>query len=369
MKTKQKKALKQPFYPNINVTFAPMMTKKQTNTLIIIAVLLIVGLTAAALYGYKAIFGNNVNTENVTYIYIPTHASYEQVIDTLQAHQVLKDIPIFRMLAQKKHYPTHIHAGKYKITANMSNNELVNMLRSGKQEPVKLTFNNIRTKEQLCQRISEQLECTAEELLQVLNDEHYWTQYGFTAENCMAMFIPNTYEFWWNTSANAWVERMYKEYTRFWNHNRNTAAQNIPLSRIEVSILAAIVEEENHMATEQPVIAGLYINRLHKHMPLQSDPTLKYAIGDFGIKRLLNKDKQIDSPYNTYTHIGLTPGPIRIPSIQAIDAVLHYQKHNYLYMCAKEDFSGKHNFAATLTEHERNAARYHTALNNKGIKR
>lgn len=346
-----------------------MITKKQIHVLIITAAVLLAGIATAAIYGYKVIFGNNVNTEDYIYIYIPTHASYEQVMDTLQAHQVLKDTTLFRVLAQKKHYPSHIHAGKYKITAHMSNNDLINMLRSGKQEPVKLTFNNIRTKQQLSLRIAEQLECSSEELLNMLNSKDYWQQYGFTDENCLAMFIPNTYEFWWNTSAAAFVERMHKEYTRFWNHSREAAAANIPLSLIEVSILAAIVEEENHMAAEQPAIAGLYINRLHKHMPLQSDPTLKYAIGDFGIKRLLNKDKLIDSPYNTYTHTELTPGPIRIPSIQAIDAVLHYEKHNYLYMCAKEDFSGRHNFAATLAEHERNAARYHAALNNKGIKR
>ena len=243
------------------------------------------------------------------------------------------------------------------------------MLRSGRQEPINLTFNNIRTKLQLANRIAEQLECNSAELLELLDNDSFAIQYGFNSENILCMFIPNTYQFYWNTSAKKFIERMYKEYQTFWDPSRRLICQNMSLSPIEVSILASIVEEENHLSAEQATIAGLYINRLHQDMPLESDPTLKFALGDFNIKRVLNKDKLIDSPYNTYLYKGLPPGPIRIPAPTAIDAVLHYEHHNYLFMCAKEDFSGYHNFAVTLAQHNRNANRYHQALNNLNIKR
>ena len=332
---------------------------------IIVAIILIIATALAGIRVYRLIFAGNV--ANNQYLYIHSDASFSQVLDSIYTKNILKDTCGFKQLAQKKNYPSHIHAGKYKISVGMSNNDIVNMLRSGKQEPVKLTFNNIRTKQQLAQRIAQQLECSAEDLLSLLQDNDFWQQYDLNTENCMVVFLPNTYEFWWNTSAEAFIHRMYQEYTRYWNSSRTALAESIPLTPVEVSILASIVEEENHLKTEQPTIAGLYLNRLYKNMPLQSDPTLKFALGDFTIQRILNQDKQIDSPYNTYTHTGLPPGPIRIPSLQAIEAVLHYEKHNYVYMCAKDDFSGRHNFSTNLAEHNRYAALYHAALNRQKI--
>lgn len=343
------------------------MKRFNLKSIIILAIIIALAATLLGLRSYRMIFGNNVAADR--YVYIPSDASFSQVLDSIFSKNILKDTCGFKQLAQKKHYPSHIHAGKFKISAGMSNNDIINMLRSGKQEPIQLTFNNIRTKQQLAQRISQQLECSAEDILSLLDNAGYWEQYSLNTDNCMVIFLPNTYEFWWNTSADAFIRRMYREYSRYWNSSRVALANAIPLSPEQVSILASIVEEENHLAAEQPVIAGLYINRLHLNMPLQSDPTLKYALGDFSIQRLLNQDKQINSPYNTYTHTGLPPGPIRLPSLQAIEAVLHYQKHNYIYMCAKDDFSGQHNFSTTLAQHNKYAALYHAALNQQKIKR
>ena len=251
----------------------------------------------------------------------------------------------------------------------MSINDLANMLRSGNQEAVKLIFNHIRTKEQLVQKISKQLELDANDLLNLLNDSVFLAKYNLNTQTVISIFIPNTYEFWWNTSATGFFERMYSEYEKFWNKERVSKAKEIGLSPLQVIILASIVEEENYRTDEQARIAGVYMNRLKKGMLLQADPTIKFVLGDFSIKRLLYKDLEIDSPYNTYMYTGLPPGPIRIPERSAINAVLNYEKHNFLYMCAKEDFSGYHNFAVSARQHAINAKKYQHALNKLKINR
>jgi UPF0755 protein len=209
---------------------------------------------------------------------------------------------------------------------------------------------------------------TNQEMNALLNDPVYCESLGFTPTTIKAMFIPNTYEVYWNISAENLIERMKREYDAFWTESRRELAQKIRLTPLEVSILASIIEEESAMTDEYPTIAGLYINRLHRGMPLQADPTVKYALGDFTIQRMLKEHLQVDSPYNTYLYTGLPPGPLRIPSPKGLESVLNYQKHNYLYMCAKEDFSGRHNFAVSLSEHNRNAERYHAELNRRGIR-
>ena len=191
---------------------------------------------------------------------------------------------------------------------------------------------------------------------------------GFTSQTIPAMFIPNTYEMYWNISAGKLMQRMKREYTAFWTETRRSRAEKAGISPVEAAILASIVEEESAATEEYSIIAGLYINRLHRGMPLQADPTVKFALGNFTLHRILHEHLNVDSPYNTYLYSGLPPGPIRIPSIAGVDAVLNYSKHHYLYMCAKEDFSGKHNFAASLAEHNRNAGRYQAALNRLGIR-
>jgi UPF0755 protein len=205
------------------------------------------------------------------------------------------------------------------------------------------------------------------DIANLLTEKSILQEYNFTKQTLPALFIPNTYQVYWNISAKDFLNRMFKEYKRFWTEERQNKAKAIGLTPIEVSILASIVEEETNNKSEKPMVAGLYINRLKKGMPLQADPTVKFAWQDFTLRRITNKHLTIDSPYNTYKIIGLPPGPIRIPSPEGIDAVLNYSKHNYLYMCAKEDFSGTHNFASTLSEHNRNARKYWDALNKRKI--
>ncbi len=251
----------------------------------------------------------------------------------------------------------------------MSNTQLVNRLRSGEQAPVSLIFNSIRTKQQLAGRIGKQLEADSVALLKLLNDKAFVKKLGFTADNILCLFIPNTYEFFWNTGPEQFISRMAKEYKRFWNEDRTGKLEKIGLKQSEASILASIVEMESTKNDEKPIIAGVYINRLKKGIKLEADPTLIFALGDFTIQRVLNKDLQFDSPYNTYKYAGLPPGPISLPSIVSIDAVLSPVHHNYLFFCAKADLSGYHNFSATLQQHIRYAREYQAALNKMNIKR
>jgi UPF0755 protein len=249
----------------------------------------------------------------------------------------------------------------------MNNLQLVRMLRSGQQTPVRVTFNTVRTQEELAEKISVNLEVSKEQVLELLQDSVYIRKFGFEEETVMSLFIPNTYEFWWDTSAEELFERMHKEYQSFWTEARSQKAQDLGLSKEEVSTLASIVQAESQKSDERPKIAGVYLNRLRIGMPLQADPTLVFAAGDFSIKRLTAKQMAIDSPYNTYKYAGLPPGPINLPDINSLDAVLNFEKHSYLYFCAKEDFSGYHSFAVGYDEHLSNARRYQRALNAANI--
>ena len=231
-----------------------------------------------------------------------------------------------------------------------------------------VVFNNIRTRDQLAERISLQLEAKSHAILNLMNDEDYVHRFGMNSENILAMFIPNTYEFYWNTSADQFLQRMKKEYDKFWNADRIRKARSIGFKPSEVSVLASIVQQETNRDDEKNIIAGVYINRYKKGMKLEADPTLVYALGDFNVNRVLNVYKAIDSPYNTYKYAGLPPGPICLPTKTSIDAVLNYIHHNYIYFCAKEDFSGHHAFAATYSEHCVNAKRFQRALDRRGIK-
>ena len=241
------------------------------------------------------------------------------------------------------------------------------MLRSGFQEPVDLVINIARTPDDLAEKISAQIEASKEDLNALMNDEDYLQQYGFDKRTILGMFLPNTYEIWWNTSADALFRRMHKEYKKFWNRERTGRAAELNFTKNQVITLASIIICETNKEEEYRRIAGVYINRLNQGIRLQADPTIKFALGDFERKRILKADTFIDSPYNTYTHDGLPPGPIALPTINAIDAVLKYEKHDYLYFCAKEDFSGYHNFARTLDQHNKNARSYQKALNRRKI--
>ena len=329
-------------------------------------VLVIITVITIALNAYKNIYKPNIN-EHSHYLYIPTGSDYSSIIQILERDSILKDIRSFKWLAEKKNYPNHVYPGRYRLDSLMNNNDLIDKLRSGFQDPVKVVFNSIRTREQLAGKISKQIEPDSLTLIKLLYNDSLITEYGLIQETFTCIFLPNTYEFWWNTSAEKFIDRMYKEYQRFWNDERKRKAAILNLTPEEVTTLASIVDEETYYSKEMPRVAGVYINRLRRRMHLQADPTLKFALGDFSIKRVLNVHKQIDSPYNTYKRYGLPLGPISIPSISAIDAVLNYESHSYLYFCAKSDFSGYHNFAKTLSQHNINARNYQRALNKERI--
>jgi len=307
-------------------------------------------------------------TDKVTYLYIDEKTDYETILHQLETQSQIKDIHLFRQLASFMKYPQNIKIGKYEIQPQLNYLELIRMLRNGNQIPVKLTFNNIRLKKDFVERIGSQLMFGQKALSEKLNDPAVCRSLGFDTTTIMSMFIPNTYQVYWTIPVNRFLERMKKEYTGFWTDERLKKAQAIPLSPVEVSVLASIVEEETAAQSEYPVVAGLYINRLRKGMLLQADPTVKFAVGDFELRRILNTHLEVNSPYNTYKNQGLPPGPIRIPSIAGIDAVLNYTHHNYLYMAAKGDSSGRHNFAVTLSEHNQNAEKYHQMLNRNNIR-
>lgn len=321
-----------------------------------------------AYYVYDILYGRAYRLNEPAFLYIDDRKDFNQLCEQLTAIASEKEVRHFKTVAQYLDYPQNMLTGKYSVTNGMSQMQLINKLRSGQQTAVRLTFNNIRLKPDLAKRLSEQLMIDEQEVLALLNDSAYCDSLGFTTETIMAMFIPNTYEVYWNTTADRLFQRMKKEYDAFWTASRRDKAQAAGLSPLEVSILASIVEEETAAPDEYPIVAGLYINRLKRGMPLQADPTVKYAIGDFSLQRILYKHLEVDSPYNTYKYAGLPPGPLRTPSIRSVDAVLNHTQHRYLYMCAKEDLSGRHNFAITLAEHNRNAQRYQAELNRRKIR-
>lgn len=338
---------------------------------LIVFLLLLCGSAIFTFYNfYQKVFSPNVSLEKqkTAYLYIPTDASFNDVMRILGEKHFLLKTASFEWVAELLKYKQNVHPGKYQIRAGMNNKELVLLLRSGKQLPVKLIFNTVRTKEQLAGKVSKQIEADSVSILKLLNDEIFLKTYHLTADAALALFIPNTYQFYWNTSAEQFLNRMFKEHEQFWTDNKNEKAKEMGLNPIQVAILASIVEQETKRDNEKEMIAGVYMNRLKKSMKLQADPTLVYALGDFTIKRVLDGYKDIDSPYNTYMYAGLPPGPICLPSIVSLNAVLNYRKHDYLYFCAKEDFSGYHNFASTYTQHLVNARKFQKGLNQRNIR-
>jgi len=319
-------------------------------------------------YGYLNDPNVIVNEED-PYLYIPTGSNFDTVVNRLERKGVLKNIEGFVWVAKRKSYPESVKPGRYKLINGMTNNALVNLLKSGRQTPVNVSFHYVRTIPQLAAKIARKIEADSSSLVQAMCNPGILSQHVLNEETCELLYIPNTYEFYWNTSADAFVQRMAKEYQTFWNEERKQKAAAISLTPSQVGILASLVMAEQSVhKSEWKRIAGLYINRLNKGMLLQCDPTVIYAHGDQPIQRVLLRHLEIDSPYNTYKYPGLPPGPIMIPEPDALDAVLNYEKHDFIYMCAKEDFSGLHNFASTLKEHQQNARRYQKALNQAGIR-
>ncbi|MDO5977276.1 endolytic transglycosylase MltG [Flavivirga spongiicola] len=340
----------------------------------ILLTIVIIGLVVAAFFAnfvYKAMLRPNTTFNNETaYVFIPSKAVYEDVRN--QLIPLLDDIDSFDDLAEQKKYTTNIKAGKYAIKKGMTNNDIINSIRS-KNIPVKVSFNNQETLEKLAGRIAIQIEADSVSLLKAMKDQSFLVENNFKETTALGMYLPNSYELFWNTSAESFRKRMLKEYNRFWNDSRKNKAKTINLSQGEVIALASIVYEESKQANEQPRIAGVYINRLKIGMPLQADPTLKFAAYKLPkykntiIKRVLNIHKKIESPYNTYKNAGLPPGLIAMPDISAIDAVLNHEKHKYLYFAADAKRLGYHKFAKTLSQHNANAREYHRYLSSQGI--
>lgn len=349
-----------------NTKIAP--TRKRMILTIVIGIMLVAALLIA-LQGYRWIFGPNISTPDAKphYIYLPNKATFDETFLLIERESILKNKKSFLLTVKLMGYSNTIKPGRYKVTDGMSNHELVSLLRSGRQEPVNVTFHEIRTFDRLAQIVSGKTLADSAEIVSLLNDDATITQLGFTKETIIAMFIPNTYQMYWNIEAMQFLERMKVEYNKFWNTERRQRAEQIGLSPIDVSIMASIIDEETNKNDEKATIAGLYLNRIKIGMPLQACPTVKYAMGDFSIKRVLDKDLLIESPYNTYQNKGLPPGPIRMPSISSIDAVLNAESHDYLYMCAKDDFSGYHYFSKTLAQHNRYSAMYSKALSARKI--
>lgn len=342
----------------------------------ILLTLVILGLVAAGVVSYliyDALLAPNTKfPDDNAYVYVPTDASFEEVHVLLEP--LLKDMGTFRAVARQKKYDSNIKPGKYALERGMNNNEIINTLRSANL-PVTVSFNNQETLADLAGRIASQLEADSLSLLEVMKDTAFLKEYGMDEETGLAFYLPNTYEFFWNTSAVEFRTRMQREYERFWNDSRLQKAASIGLTPLEVSSLAAVVQKETAKVDERPRVAGVYLNRLKKRMKLQADPTVIFAIRretgnhDTIIKRVLYRDLELDSPYNTYKYAGIPPGPITMPDISSIDAVLNAEKHNYYYFVANVEDFGYHIFAETLAQHNRNKAQYIQWINKQNIRR
>lgn len=335
---------------------------------IALAVFVVILLGFTAFNYYLKFFGPNV-TDKQEYLYIHTGSSFSDVYKTIREQEIVKDTTTFLWTAQNMEYPGKVKPGRYRLKKGMSNRSLINMLKAGNQEPVKILFQNVRLKQTLAGMVAKKLETDSVSIMNLLDSAAYVQKLGFDTNSVYVMFIPNSYEIYWNTSAEKFISRMHDEYQKFWNEDRKAKAAKINLSPVQVSVLASIVDAEALHDKEMPTIAGLYMNRYNKGMRLEADPTVIYANNDFNIRRVLNKHLRLVSPYNTYMNKGLPPGPISMPSINAIDAVLNYTNHDYIYMCAKEDFSGYHAFASSLSEHLTNARKFQQALNDRNIKK
>jgi len=302
-------------------------------------------------------------------LYIRTGAGLDEVIDSLEAIGAIEHAAGFRWLSERKNYTARVRPGRYRIEKGMSLNALVNRLRSGEQEPVRVTFANIAYVHELAGKLGRVLEPDSLDFLQAFMDPDLQREVGLNTETIISLFIPDTYEFWWTTTPEQFVKRMRRERDAFWNMERVRKANEHGLTPTEVATLASIVQSETVQMGDAPRIAGVYLNRLRIGMPLQADPTLKFALGLRDIQRVLNADKEVDSEYNTYKHTGLPPGPITMPEPRFIDAVLDAPRHDFLYFCARADLSGYSDFSKTYEQHLVNAKRYQKALNERGIRR
>lgn len=351
-----------------------MTTKKASSGgtlrkfIVAMVIILIIAIGFTGLNYYLKYFSPNV-TDKQEYLYIHTGSDFNAVYKTIQEQGMVKDTASFYKAAENMNYVSRVKPGRYHLHSGMSNRRLINMLASGTQEPVTLNFHNLRLKEEFAGFVAKKIEPDSTAIIRLLDSTSYVQQYGFTTDNVYTMFLPNSYQLYWNTTPEKFFKRMHANYEKFWTPERKQKAAAINLTPIEVSILASIVDAEALHDDEMPAVAGLYLNRLKKGMKLEADPTVIFAQNDFTIKRVLTRYLSINSPYNTYLHTGLPPGPIMMPSVNAVNAVLDYQKNDYIYMCAKADFSGYHAFATNVADHLVNARKFQQALNERNIKK
>ena len=340
-----------------------MSKKKILIPLIVFSTLL----STTSVYTYQMLFSPNflINQPDKMII-IEDNTDFKTLTNQLIEDTLLNDIISFSFLSKLMKYSENVKEGNYKVKMNMSNYDLISMLRSGNQTPINITFSYSRKINDLAQNISQKLKISEKELMDYII-KNGLSNYGFDSQNIIGMFLPDTYEVYWDITPKKLLDKMKEEYDKFWNSERIRKLKRVNLSKNEVITLASIVASETNKIDEADRIAGVYINRLRKKMLLQADPTLIFAANDFSIRRVLNKHKKIKSPYNTYMNKGLPPGPIRLSPKKYIDAVLNFEDHRYIYFCAKDDFSGYHEFAITLSEHNKNARKFQKALNKRKI--
>jgi len=351
------------------------MTNKKTSSghtfrkfVVVMVIILIIAVGFTGLNYYLKYYTPNV-TDKQEYLYIHTGADFNAVYKTIKEEGMVKDTASFYKAAENMNYVNRVKPGRYHLKSGMSNRRLINMLASGTQEPVNFSFHNIRLKEEFAGFVGKHLEPDSVSMIRLLDSASYLQQYGLTPDNVYVVFMPNTYQLYWNTTPDKFFKRMYANYEKYWTPERKQKAAALNLTPVEVSVLASIVDAEALHDDEMPAIAGLYLNRLKKGMKLEADPTVIFAEHDFTIKRVLSRYLSINSPYNTYLHTGLPPGPIMMPSVNAVDAVLNYQHNDYIYMCAKADFSGYHAFATNVADHMVNAHAFQKALNDRNIRK
>ncbi len=334
-----------------------------------LGVIVFISLCISFGYYYNRVFRPNLTLgqQKTDFVYIRSTDSFIDVVNQLTERGMLRNRESFIWLSSFMDYDKKVKAGRFRVKDGMSNRELVMLLRSGRQEPIRITFQNIRTKEDLASKVGRNLEADSSSVMELLNDRSQMQQYGLDPQHALSLFMPDTYEFYWNTTAPKFIDKMGVTYSKFWTEERLNKATQMGLSRGEVCVLASIIVQESNKADEWPIIAGVYLNRLHKGMKLQADPTVKFALNDFTIRRIRSNHLQVESAYNTYKYSGLPPGPIYMTGKGSIDAVLNYQSHNYLYFCARPDRSGYHSFAVTFEQHKQNARSYQSSLNDRGI--
>ena len=326
----------------------------------------LLGVLGMTYYYFMTGFSNQSETQ---YLYVDADDTADSVFMKLSPMASAHAMTGLRTLVRHCDYEQRIHTGRFAIESGRSTLDVFRQLRRGQQTPMMLTVPEVRTLDQMAAQLGRKLMADSTAIADALADSSLCAQLGFHGATLPCLFIPNTYEVYWNISPEKLLKRMKKEHDAFWNKERIQKAEKAGLTPCEVQTLASIVDEETAVGAEKARVAGLYLNRLRKGMLLQADPTVKYAVGDPTLRRILNKHLAVDNPYNTYRHAGLPPGPIRVASVQGINAVLNAEQHDYLYMCAKEDFSGTHNFARTSAEHMQNARRYQQALNALNIKK